>query len=141
VPLTLEMELIPEEARMPAKINPRGTYLKIAEAQKAQEASQPDLKEWPSARQLMVTYGISRGVALRVFDALEKGVQAWCFPVSHPSATRRHGCGPLPSATRWPAERAVPRAPIGARPAPLGPFSVASRAALGSLFVTRFGLP
>lgn len=52
--------------------NPRGTFLKIAEALRAQLDANPEMTELPSAAELMRTHGVSRGVALRVFAVLQK---------------------------------------------------------------------
>ncbi|MEU5282829.1 GntR family transcriptional regulator [Streptomyces sp. NPDC020755] len=55
--------------------SPRGTFLKIAEVVKARIDADPELIELPTAADLMGEFGVSRGVALRVFDVLqEEGV-------------------------------------------------------------------
>lgn len=57
---------------MSQQVSPRGTFLKIAEVVKAQIESDPAMTELPSAADLMRDHGVSRGVALRVFGALQK---------------------------------------------------------------------
>lgn len=52
--------------------NPRGTYLKIADAVRTQIDADPDMSVLPSAAELMRDYSVSRGVALRVFSTLRK---------------------------------------------------------------------
>ncbi|MDX3490613.1 GntR family transcriptional regulator [Streptomyces sp. ID05-18] len=55
--------------------SPRGTFLKIAEVVRARIDADPKMTELPTAADLMGEFGVSRGVALRVFDALqEQGV-------------------------------------------------------------------
>ncbi|BCL27376.1 GntR family transcriptional regulator [Streptomyces aurantiacus] len=56
---------------MSQQASPRGTFLKIAEVVKAQIESDPAMAELPSAADLMRDHGVSRGVALRVFGALQ----------------------------------------------------------------------
>ncbi|GAX54078.1 GntR family transcriptional regulator [Streptomyces olivochromogenes] len=52
--------------------SPRGTFLKVADAMKAQIADNPEMTEFPSAADLMRDYDVSRGVALRAFSVLQK---------------------------------------------------------------------
>ncbi|MFF8020059.1 GntR family transcriptional regulator [Streptomyces sp. NPDC007896] len=57
---------------MSQQASPRGTFLKVADAVKAQIEADPELTELPSAADLMRDHGISRGVALRAFGVLQK---------------------------------------------------------------------
>ncbi|WP_406273638.1 GntR family transcriptional regulator [Streptomyces sp. NBC_00191] len=57
---------------MSQEASPRGTFLKIADAVKAQIEADPKMTELPSAAELMREHGVSRGVALRTFAALQK---------------------------------------------------------------------
>ncbi|MCX4587048.1 GntR family transcriptional regulator [Streptomyces sp. NBC_01481] len=57
---------------MSQEASPRGTFLKIADAVKAQIEADPGMTELPSAAELMREHGVSRGVALRTFAALQK---------------------------------------------------------------------
>lgn len=57
---------------MSQQASPRGTFLKIADAVRAQIESDPEMTELPSAAELMRDHGVSRGVALRTFGALQK---------------------------------------------------------------------
>lgn len=60
---------------MSQQASPRGTFLKIAEVVRARIDADPTMTELPTAADLMGEFGVSRGVALRVFDALqEQGV-------------------------------------------------------------------
>ncbi|MGW4933489.1 GntR family transcriptional regulator [Streptomyces sp. NPDC004166] len=52
--------------------SPRGTFLKVADAVKAQIADNPELTELPSAADLMRDYDVSRGVVLRAFSVLQR---------------------------------------------------------------------
>jgi DNA-binding GntR family transcriptional regulator len=52
--------------------SPRGTFLEIAAAVKAQIKRDPEMTNLPSAAILMKTHGVSRGVVLRAFGALQK---------------------------------------------------------------------
>jgi len=61
-----------EGERVSQQTSPRGTFLKIADAVKAQIESDPEMTELPSAADLMRDHGVSRGVALRVFGVLQK---------------------------------------------------------------------
>ncbi|MFF6808879.1 GntR family transcriptional regulator [Streptomyces sp. NPDC012403] len=56
---------------MPEHASPRGTFLKVADALRAQIEADPDMAELPSAADLMRDYKISRGVALRTFAVLQ----------------------------------------------------------------------
>lgn len=51
---------------------PRGTYLKVADVLKARIEADPNMITLPSAADLMQEFSISRGVALRAFDALQR---------------------------------------------------------------------
>lgn len=57
---------------MSQQASPRGTFLKIADVVKAQIDADDKMTELPSAADLMRDHGVSRGVALRVFGALQK---------------------------------------------------------------------
>lgn len=57
---------------MPQQENPRGTFLRIANAVKAQIEADCELTELPSATDLMRDHNVSRGVALRVFASLQR---------------------------------------------------------------------
>ncbi|MFD4760870.1 GntR family transcriptional regulator [Streptomyces sp. NPDC058439] len=57
---------------MSQQASPRGTFLKIADVVKAQIDADDEMTELPSAADLMRDHGVSRGVALRVFGALQK---------------------------------------------------------------------
>ncbi|MCX4789225.1 GntR family transcriptional regulator [Streptomyces sp. NBC_01221] len=57
---------------MSQQASPRGTYLKIADVVRAQIDDDNEMTELPSAADLMRDHGVSRGVALRVFGALQK---------------------------------------------------------------------
>ncbi|MFB8017286.1 GntR family transcriptional regulator [Streptomyces rubiginosohelvolus] len=60
---------------MSQQASPRGTFLKIAEVVRARIDADPKMTELPTAADLMGEFGVSRGVVLRVFDALqEQGV-------------------------------------------------------------------
>jgi DNA-binding GntR family transcriptional regulator len=61
-----------EGERVAQQASPRGTFLKIADAVKARIEENPDIKELPSAADLMRDYNISRGVALRAFGVLQR---------------------------------------------------------------------
>lgn len=51
--------------------SPRGTFLKIANALRAQIDADPGMVELPSLRDVTSDHGISRGVALRAFGVLK----------------------------------------------------------------------
>ncbi|MFE6620296.1 GntR family transcriptional regulator [Streptomyces sp. NPDC057740] len=57
---------------MSQQASPRGTFLKIADAVRAKIESDPEMTELPSAAELMRDHGVSRGVALRTFGALQE---------------------------------------------------------------------
>ncbi|WP_030294005.1 GntR family transcriptional regulator [Streptomyces katrae] len=57
---------------MSEQVSPRGTFLRVADALKAQIVSTPEMAELPSLPQVMDAYGVSRGVALRAFQVLQK---------------------------------------------------------------------
>ncbi|MEW2397513.1 GntR family transcriptional regulator [Streptomyces sp. NPDC046862] len=57
---------------MAQEANPRGTFLEIAAAVEAQIKANLDMTELPSAAELMKAHGVSRGVVLRAFGALQK---------------------------------------------------------------------
>lgn len=65
---------------MSQEASPRGTFLKIADAVKAEIDANPEVAELPSAAELMRAHGVSRGVALRVFGVLEKEGRAERVP-------------------------------------------------------------
>lgn len=55
---------------MSQQASPRGTFLKVADAVRAQIDADSEMGELPSAAELMRDHGVSRGVALRAFGAL-----------------------------------------------------------------------
>ncbi|MGC5365794.1 GntR family transcriptional regulator, partial [Streptomyces sp. DT24] len=57
---------------MSQQASPRGTFLKIAEVVRARIDADPKMTELPTAADLMGEFGVSRGVALRVFDVLQE---------------------------------------------------------------------
>ncbi|MFI5650431.1 GntR family transcriptional regulator [Streptomyces anulatus] len=57
---------------MPQQISPRGTYLQIADAIRAQIEMDEGMSELPSVSILMSGHGVSRGVVLRAFSVLHK---------------------------------------------------------------------
>lgn len=65
---------------MSQEASPRGTFLRIADAVKAEIDAKPEMVELPSAAELMRDHGVSRGVALRVFGVLEKEGRAERVP-------------------------------------------------------------
>ncbi|MEV0928598.1 GntR family transcriptional regulator [Streptomyces spongiicola] len=65
---------------MSQETSPRGTFIKIADAVKAEIDAKPEMAELPSAAELMRDHGVSRGVALRVFGVLEKEGRAERVP-------------------------------------------------------------
>jgi DNA-binding FadR family transcriptional regulator len=79
-----------EGERVSKPISPRGTFLKIAERLKAQIEADDTMTELPSAAEVMRDYGVSRGVALRVFEVLHKDGLAEPVPGSR-WRVRRHG--------------------------------------------------
>ncbi|WP_405673391.1 GntR family transcriptional regulator [Streptomyces canus] len=56
---------------MSQQASPRGTFLQVAEAVKAQIKADPKMTALPSAADLMRDHKVSRGVALRAFKALQ----------------------------------------------------------------------
>ncbi|WP_329052427.1 GntR family transcriptional regulator [Streptomyces violaceus] len=52
--------------------SPRGTFLKVADAVKAQIEADPDMTELPSLAEVMRDHKVSRGVALRAFGVLRQ---------------------------------------------------------------------
>ncbi|WP_338671617.1 GntR family transcriptional regulator [Streptomyces sp. SCSIO 30461] len=60
---------------MSQQTSPRGTFVKIAGAVKAEIEAEPEMTELPTLATLMERYGVSRGVVLRAFNVLrEEGV-------------------------------------------------------------------
>ncbi|MEV5959629.1 GntR family transcriptional regulator [Streptomyces sp. NPDC051987] len=60
---------------MSQQVNPRGTFLKIADSVRRQIEDDPDMTELPSLADVMRDHKVSRGVALRAFGVLrEEGV-------------------------------------------------------------------
>ncbi|MFJ1927303.1 GntR family transcriptional regulator [Streptomyces sp. NPDC088131] len=57
---------------MSQQASPRGTFLKIADVVRGQIEADSEMAELPSAADLMRDHGVSRGVALRVFAALQR---------------------------------------------------------------------
>ncbi|MFF4750175.1 GntR family transcriptional regulator [Streptomyces sp. NPDC002514] len=57
---------------MSQQANPRGTFLKIADAVKTQIEDDPDLTELPSLAEIMRDHKVSRGVAVRAFAVLRQ---------------------------------------------------------------------
>ncbi|WP_328431988.1 MULTISPECIES: GntR family transcriptional regulator [unclassified Streptomyces] len=57
---------------MSQQVSPRGTFLQVAEVVKAQIEADPDIRELPSAADLMRDHNVSRGVVLRAFKALQR---------------------------------------------------------------------
>ncbi|MCX4531931.1 GntR family transcriptional regulator [Streptomyces sp. NBC_01669] len=57
---------------MSQQASPRGTFLKIADVVRAHIDADEEMTELPSAADLMREHGVSRGVVLRVFGALQK---------------------------------------------------------------------
>ncbi|ORT59697.1 GntR family transcriptional regulator [Streptomyces sp. CB03238] len=55
---------------MPRQAHPRGTFLHIADGLKAKIDADSAMTELPSAAELMVAHGVSRGVVLRAFGIL-----------------------------------------------------------------------
>jgi DNA-binding GntR family transcriptional regulator len=51
---------------------PRGTFLEIAAAVKAQIKANPDMTKLPTAADLMKAHEVSRGVVLRAFGVLQR---------------------------------------------------------------------
>ncbi len=57
---------------MSQQSSPRGTFVKIADAVKAQINAMPEMTELPTLTTLMEQHGVSRGVALRAFNVLRQ---------------------------------------------------------------------
>ncbi|MCR8947175.1 GntR family transcriptional regulator [Streptomyces sp. OUCMDZ-4982] len=57
---------------MPQQPSPRGTFLHIAEAVKAQIAADPAMTELPTLAELMARHKVSRGVAIRAVKVLKE---------------------------------------------------------------------
>ncbi|MFF8426061.1 GntR family transcriptional regulator [Streptomyces sp. NPDC016566] len=57
---------------MTQQASPRGTFLEIAAAVKAQIKANPEMAKLPPAADLMQAHGVSRGVVLRAFGVLQK---------------------------------------------------------------------
>ncbi|MER7901286.1 GntR family transcriptional regulator [Streptomyces sp. NPDC096046] len=57
---------------MSQQASPRGTFLEIAAAIKAQIKADPETTKLPTAADLMQAHGVSRGVVLRAFGALQR---------------------------------------------------------------------
>nr|WP_274035802.1 GntR family transcriptional regulator [Streptomyces sp. MMBL 11-1] len=57
---------------MSQQASPRGTFLKVAAAVRAQIDADHEMTELPSVAELMRNHGVSRGVALRAFSVLRK---------------------------------------------------------------------
>ncbi|MFD3438823.1 GntR family transcriptional regulator [Streptomyces sp. NPDC058685] len=55
---------------MTQQANPRGTFVKVADAVKAEIEAKSGMVELPSLTDTMARYGVSRGVALRAFGVL-----------------------------------------------------------------------
>lgn len=56
---------------MPQQASPRGTFLHVAEAVKAQIDADPAMTELPTLAELMAAHNVSRGVAIRAFKVLK----------------------------------------------------------------------
>ncbi|WSY66118.1 GntR family transcriptional regulator [Streptomyces sp. NBC_00885] len=57
---------------MSEQASPRGTFVKIADAVKAEIKAKPEMTELPTLATLMEEHGVSRGVALRAFNVLRQ---------------------------------------------------------------------
>lgn len=57
---------------MSQQVNPRGTFLRIANSVKKQIEGDPTMAELPSLAEVMRHYRVSRGVALRAFGVLRQ---------------------------------------------------------------------
>ncbi|MFF3288496.1 GntR family transcriptional regulator [Streptomyces sp. NPDC003023] len=57
---------------MSQQTSPRGTFVKIADAVKAEIEAEPEMSELPTLATLMKRFGVSRGVALRAFNVLKE---------------------------------------------------------------------
>lgn len=65
---------------MSQQASPRGTFLKIADAMKADIEAQPQMTQMPTLGEVMNEYGVSRGVALRAFNVLRQEGKAEPVP-------------------------------------------------------------
>jgi DNA-binding GntR family transcriptional regulator len=54
------------------QVNPRGTFLKVADSLKKRIADDPDMSELPSLADVVRDHAVSRGVAVRAFDVLKR---------------------------------------------------------------------
>ncbi|WP_066954522.1 GntR family transcriptional regulator [Streptomyces lushanensis] len=68
---------------MSQQVNPRGTFLKIADAMRARIEADAGMTHLPSVADLMRDFGISRGVALRAFGVLRDAGVAEPVPGGH----------------------------------------------------------
>ncbi|MGA5043977.1 GntR family transcriptional regulator [Streptomyces arboris] len=101
---------------MPQQASPRGTYLKIADIVKSRIESDDEMTELPSAAEVMREYGVSRGVALRVFAVLQKEGVAVQVPGGRWRVTRPgQDVTPPPLAERLANLLAEGDLPVGAR--------------------------
>ncbi|MFH9661654.1 GntR family transcriptional regulator [Streptomyces sp. NPDC017248] len=57
---------------MPERVNPRGTFLEIADRVKKQIQDDADMAELPSLAEVMQAHGVSRGVAIRAYSVLRQ---------------------------------------------------------------------
>ncbi|GHA52686.1 GntR family transcriptional regulator [Streptomyces purpurascens] len=57
---------------MSQQANPRGTFLKIADAVKKQIEDDPGIAELPSLSEVVRDHNVSRGVAIRAFSVLHQ---------------------------------------------------------------------
>ncbi|MFJ5775088.1 GntR family transcriptional regulator [Streptomyces sp. NPDC093094] len=57
---------------MSQQANPRGTFLKIADAVKRQIENDPNMTKLPSLTEIMRDHKVSRGVAVRAFGVLRQ---------------------------------------------------------------------
>ncbi|MER5531855.1 GntR family transcriptional regulator [Streptomyces sp. NPDC002677] len=56
---------------MSQQASPRGTFLKVADAVRAEVNDDPEAKELPPVAQVMSAHNVSRGVVLRAFKSLQ----------------------------------------------------------------------
>ncbi|MFC9031221.1 GntR family transcriptional regulator [Streptomyces arboris] len=77
---------------MSQQASPRGTFLVIADAVKAQIEADASLTELPTAAEIMREYGVSRGLALRVFQVLEEQGVAERVPGGRFRVARQDAC-------------------------------------------------
>lgn len=57
---------------MSNQASPRGTFVRIADALRAEIAAAPEMTTLPTLGEVMERYGVSRGVALRAFGVLRQ---------------------------------------------------------------------